>query len=1055
MSQLKRAATVTAVLVSVIVHVHVAAAAGNGLVAAYSFDQPGSAVFDASGTGNNGTVANATWTADGHDGGAYSFNGTSSMISVPDSSSLDLTTGMTLEAWVKPTVSDADWRCILMKEQAGMLVYSLYANAGSTAPRGELYLSGGTDVSANATGPLAPGAWTHLALTYDGTWEKLFVNGTQVKKVNASGALTVANGALRIGGDAIWGEYFNGLIDNVRIYNRALTATQIQSDKSTPVTGSGGLVAAYSLDQSGSTVADASGNGNAGTVSGATWTAGGRYGGAYSFNGTSSYIDVPDSPSLDLTTGMTLEAWVDPAAASSWRNVLMKEQPGMLVYSLYANGVTAAPHAEVYLAAGADAAADGPTAVPTGTWTHLAETYDGSLLSLYVNGQLAASTPASGSLLTSTGDLRIGGDSVWGEWFSGLIDEVRIYNRALSPAEIQSDMSTGIGAPLSGDTTPPSAPTGVTATASTQTSVSLAWSASSDNVGVSGYGVYKNGASAGSTSTTSYTVSGLACGSTYTLAVDAYDAAGNRSAKTTISAATAACPAGDTTPPSTPSGVTATASTQTSVSLTWNASTDNVGVTGYGVYSNGVSAGSTSTTSYTVSGLACGTSYALAVDAYDAAGNRSAQAATTASTQACSTGAQVFVAPGGSDSNPCTASAPCLSWNHAYQVAAPGQVVQIAAGTYAGQTIAVDSSMSSATQDITFVTAPGATVTLTGDLQILGSHVHIVGPIATDQHHKLLIDSIPSPQRTHNVTVENFSGEDFVIGPASYVTVKGGSFGPSVGCQDTGEYENKISASNNLPGVAPDHITIDGVTIHDQTTVNSVSCHNGGLNIVGSTFLTIENSKWYKAMVYDIEFDDFTGSFPLHDIVIQNNWFDAPTGALDNVGGCSTGVNCAGEADVQVKWNGVAAQSWLVRFNSFANGFAPEWDGPPPSYSNFRVVGNAGGNAWNGSAWMACAPAGKSGVTIAYNAWAGLDNLGSAPASATCSSTDVSLGPVTNYATTYLPYVNPSVTAPDFHLKSGTKAENLVTPTTADYSLATDIDGQTRSVPRDAGSDDH
>src|SRR5690348_8701878 len=103
-------------------HAHSALAATNGLVAAYSFDQSGSTVADFSGNGNTGTVSNATWTSAGKYGGAFSFNGTSSMITVPDSPSLDLTTGMTLEAWVKPTVSDSSWRCILMKEQPGMLV---------------------------------------------------------------------------------------------------------------------------------------------------------------------------------------------------------------------------------------------------------------------------------------------------------------------------------------------------------------------------------------------------------------------------------------------------------------------------------------------------------------------------------------------------------------------------------------------------------------------------------------------------------------------------------------------------------------------------------------------------------------------------------------------------------------------------------------------------------------------------------------------------------------------------------------------------------------------
>ena len=103
----------------------------------------------------------------------------------------------------------------------------------------------------------------------------------------------------------------------------------------------------------------------------------------------------------------------------------------------------------------------------------------------------------------------------------------------------------------------------------------------------------------------------------------AYDAAGNRSSTTATSATTSACPAGDTQAPTTPTGVAVTGNSQTSITLGWNASTDNVGVTGYGVYSGGVRVGTTASRSYTVSGLTCGTSYALGVDAYDAANNRS------------------------------------------------------------------------------------------------------------------------------------------------------------------------------------------------------------------------------------------------------------------------------------------------------------------------------------------------------------------------------------------------------------------------------------------------
>lgn len=88
-----------------------------GLVAAYSFDEGmGNMVTDASGNGNDGTISGATWTT-GHFGGALSFDGLSNLVTVNDSNSLDLTSGMTLEAWIFPTSAPAFWTTVIFKEQ--------------------------------------------------------------------------------------------------------------------------------------------------------------------------------------------------------------------------------------------------------------------------------------------------------------------------------------------------------------------------------------------------------------------------------------------------------------------------------------------------------------------------------------------------------------------------------------------------------------------------------------------------------------------------------------------------------------------------------------------------------------------------------------------------------------------------------------------------------------------------------------------------------------------------------------------------------------------------
>jgi chitodextrinase len=190
-----------------------------------------------------------------------------------------------------------------------------------------------------------------------------------------------------------------------------------------------------------------------------------------------------------------------------------------------------------------------------------------------------------------------------------------------------------------GDGEPPSAPSGLTVSSTQATSVAISWSASTDNVGVTGYDVLVGGSPVGTVTGTAHTFEGLSCGMQYALGVRARDAAGNVSAITAIQASTAACPPGaDRTAPSVPTGLAVTSTTSTAIGLSWNASTDNVGVTGYDVLVNGAQRATATGTSATLADLACGTSYTLAVRARDAAGNVSAAMSVGASTSACTDG---------------------------------------------------------------------------------------------------------------------------------------------------------------------------------------------------------------------------------------------------------------------------------------------------------------------------------------------------------------------------------------------------------------------------------
>ena len=620
-----------------------------GLVASYSFDAgSGTTLADVSGNGRTGTLSGATWSTQGKYGGALAFDGSNDWVTVADHASLDFTNALTIEAWVFPTVvGGGAWRSLLIKEAPQMEAYQLYANTDTNAPTFYVRRAAATGdpQDARAPTPMPVNTWTHLAATYDGTTLRFFVNGVQVASNAIAGPLLTSTGVLRMGGNSIWGEFFTGRIDEIRLYNRALSVAEIQADMAAPVgtdttpptrsngqpsgtlpagttqttlslstnenatcryatsagvvyasmtnpfattggtsqstavsglsngnsytyyvrcldaaananpddfaiafsvanppppdttpptvsmttpannaTVSGnvtvsatagdnvavvgvqfllggkpvgaedttapysitwnsttvanggpyqlsarardaatnqttaaavsvtvnntnlGLVAAYSFNTgSGTTLADASGNGRTGTLSGATWSTQGKYGGALAFDGSNDWVTVADHASLDFTNALTIEAWVFPTVVGggAWRSVLIKEAPQMEAYQLYANTDTNAPTFYVRRAAatGDPQDARAPTPMPVNSWTHLAATYDGTTLRFFVNGVQVASNAIAGPLLTSTGVLRMGGNSIWGEFFTGRIDEIRLYNRALSVTEIQADMN--------------------------------------------------------------------------------------------------------------------------------------------------------------------------------------------------------------------------------------------------------------------------------------------------------------------------------------------------------------------------------------------------------------------------------------------------------------------------------------------------------------------------------------------------------------------------------------------------------------------------------------
>jgi hypothetical protein len=324
-----------------------------------------------------------------------------------------------------------------------------------------------------------------------------------------------------------------GIAVTSRMPSRLMTATfdkvTIAKLAATPATPPAGPVAAWSFDDGAGRLLQDSVGGLDGVITGATWTTAGRNAGALLFNGVDQMVTVPADAALNLTTGMTLEAWVYPASVANWRSVAMKEGLNDLAYALYASDAGSKPQAAVNMGAG-QLVASGGTPLQANAWSHLATTFDGSTHRLFVNGVQVTSVAAAGSLWRTTAPFRIGGNSLWGGWFEGAIDDMRVYNRALSPTEIQTDMNTPVASPPP-DTTPPNVAISTPVTGATVSGTVGVVATATDNVGVASVQFLLNGANlGGAASAAPYTVTWStqeAPNGTYNLTAVARDHSGN------------------------------------------------------------------------------------------------------------------------------------------------------------------------------------------------------------------------------------------------------------------------------------------------------------------------------------------------------------------------------------------------------------------------------------------------------------------------------------------------------------------------------------------------
>jgi chitodextrinase len=245
------------------------------------------------------------------------------------------------------------------------------------------------------------------------------------------------------------------------------------------------------------------------------------------------------------------------------------------------------------------------------SWTASTDNVSVKEYRVYVDGALAATTSTTSFTLD-----KLAAETAYSIYVIA-VDEAGNASVASSALKV-----TTAKAP---DTQAPTSPTGLTATDTQKTTIGISWTASTDNVAVKEYQVYVDGTLKSSISGTAFSLDGLTAGTAYSIYVIAVDEAGNSSAASAaLKVTTLADVVADTAAPSTATSLTASEITTSSIKVSWNAATDNVGVTEYQIFVDGTQNSTTASTSTTISGLTKATAYSIYITAKDAAGNTSA-----------------------------------------------------------------------------------------------------------------------------------------------------------------------------------------------------------------------------------------------------------------------------------------------------------------------------------------------------------------------------------------------------------------------------------------------
>ena len=377
---------------------------------------------------------------EGVSGSAYYFDGAGDYIDIGNDPSLQ-TELFTITAWIETSDIGRSWQTIVSYEQGSHAVSVV--NGRVTYGWQWIFVE-----NVKGTSEVRTGEWVFVTVTRDSDNKVcIYVNGELEKSTVVNTESRFLRSA-KIGGDTIDGEWFNGLIDEVAIYNKALSMEEIQRLYQSPETmtgGEAGLVGYWNFDyDDGDIVKDSSSMHNDGKLCHAIGVrepeskpaeskpelAEGILGNAYYFDGDGDYIDIGNDPSLQ-TELFTITAWIETSdIGRSWQTIVSYEQGSHAVSVV--NGRVTYGWQWIFVEN-----VKGTSEVRTGEWVFVTVTRDSdNKVCIYVNGELEKSTVVN----TESRFLRsakIGGDTIDGEWFNGLIDEVAIYKKALSMEEIQ------------------------------------------------------------------------------------------------------------------------------------------------------------------------------------------------------------------------------------------------------------------------------------------------------------------------------------------------------------------------------------------------------------------------------------------------------------------------------------------------------------------------------------------------------------------------------------------------------------------------------------------